>query len=61
MTVSAAAITPYKFKKKTLSGRHSVKVLSTTFDHSLVATVIDLYRHLTFDSRGARHTESNYK
>ena len=41
-------------------------VLSTTVDHSLVAMVIDLCCHLTYDTREAWHTVnamlfSNYK
>ena len=39
----------------TLSGFHSVKVLSTTVGYLLVAMVSNLCCHLTYDSRGAWH------
>ena len=38
----------------TLSRRHSAKVLRVRVDNSIVATVIDLWRYLIYDSRGAR-------
>ena len=52
--------------KVTSSGCHSVKVLGSIYDYSLVPMVTDLFRHLTYDSREAWHTLyamllSNYK
>ena len=40
----------------TSSEYHSVKILSTTADYSLVAMVTDLCRDLSYDSMGAWHT-----
>ena len=42
--------------KVTTWGCHSVKVLSTTVDYSLVAVVTNLFHHLTYDAAVAWHT-----
>ena len=42
--------------KVTLSGCHSVKILTPTVGYSVVVMATDLCRSLTHDSRGAWHT-----
>ena len=54
--ITVAAITSFFNLKVASSECHTVKILSTTVGYSLFAMIIDLCRHLTYNSRGAWHT-----